>query len=221
VVVDRTGLGGRVRRRLLALPQSEQVLSQFLEHITIALALVLEACSSVCWSASVVRCRNRSALATDHCAMRIAVSSPCLRRTDRVRLNCSKACGHYVEVGPALCCCEGCPAIAGRAVAPIVRLPARALQAWAAPRWPACGRHPPHTHPLRPPAGHLPCLQEEGVRARCALVAGIVRTRYAIVRATALQQESDVGLVWEESSAMMASAASSVAWSSCDLPWRP
>ena len=112
-----------------------------------------------------VRCRNRSALATDHCAMRIAVSSPCLRRTDRVRLNCSKACGHYVEVGPALCCCEGCPAIAGRAVAPIVRLPARALQAWAAPRWPACGRHPPHTHPLRPPAGHLPCLQEEGARA--------------------------------------------------------
>ena len=59
------------------------------------------------------------------------------------------------------------------------------------------------------------------MRARCALVAGIVRTRYAIVRATALQQESDVGLVWEESSAMMASAASSVAWSSCDLPWRP
>ena len=48
-------------------------------------------------------------------------------------------------------------------------------------------------------------------------VGGIVWTGYAIVRATALQQESDVGLVWEESSAMMASAASSVAWSSCDL----
>ena len=55
MVVDGTRLGGRVRRRLLALPQSEQAPSQFLEHITIVLALVLEACSSVCWSAYVVQ----------------------------------------------------------------------------------------------------------------------------------------------------------------------